>query len=87
MRIEFLEGKPSTRVLGGAVVRSDTMSVVVEFGSADGPPITRLRLSSVEANQLSLALKAVANGRNEEIILAEEYVARSCQQTQSARCG
>ncbi len=72
MRIEFLEGKPATRVLGGAVIRFDATHVVVEFGSADGPPITRLRLSQDEATQLGDALKAVANGRNEEIILAQE---------------
>jgi hypothetical protein len=72
MRIEFLEGKQTTRALGGAVVRSDVNNVIVEFGSADGPPSMRLRLSSGEAVQLSQALKAVANGRAEEIILAEE---------------
>jgi hypothetical protein len=72
MRIEFLESKPTTRTLGGAVVRSDITNVIVEFGSADGPPITRLRLSKSEATQLCQALKAVTNGRNEEIILAEE---------------
>jgi hypothetical protein len=72
MRIELLDGQPATRVLGGAVVRADAAQIIVEFGSADGPPNTRLRLSQSEATQLAAALKSVLNGGNEEIILSAE---------------
>jgi hypothetical protein len=72
MRIEMMDGELTVRPVGAAVVRPDETGVVVEFGPADGPPLTKLRLSKQEANQLSAALKAVINGREEEIILVED---------------
>jgi hypothetical protein len=72
MRMEFLDGQQATRTLGGAVVRADSADIIVEFGSADGPPMIRLRLSNGEALQLGVALKSVTDHRNEEIIFAEE---------------
>lgn len=72
MRMEFLDGTSAARAFGGAVVRSNLAGVTIEFGSADGPPVARLRLSHGEAGRLCAALKAVADGRDEEIILAEE---------------
>lgn len=67
-----MDGELSIRPVGAAVVRPDTPGVVVELGPADGPALTRLRLSAREATQLSNALKSVINGRDEEIILVEE---------------
>jgi hypothetical protein len=73
VRIEIMDSETSIRPAGAAVVKPDVRGgVVVEFGPADGPPMTRLRLSKREANQLGNALKAVINGRDEEILLVEE---------------
>ncbi|MCC6793231.1 MAG: hypothetical protein IT336_16220 [Thermomicrobiales bacterium] len=72
MRIELLDGEPSTRLVGAAVVRPDRAGIVVDFGPADGPPLTHLRLSIAEAKRLSAALKAVVDGRDEEILLVED---------------
>jgi hypothetical protein len=72
VRIEIMDGETTIRPVGAAVVRPDLKGVVVEFGPADGPALTRLRLSSQEATQLSNALRAVINGRDEEIILVED---------------
>ena len=38
---------------------------------ADGAPMVRLRLSRAQALQLSSNLRAVANGRDEEVLLNE----------------
>lgn len=73
MRMEFLDGETISRAIGAAVVRPDPSGVLlVEFGPADGPAQTRLRLTVGEVNQLVSALKAVANGREEEIIMGED---------------
>lgn len=72
MRWELLNGEEIVRQIGAAVVRDDTGGMVLEFGPADGPPTTRLRLSAAEAHRLVAAVKAVANGKHEEIILADD---------------
>lgn len=72
MRIELLDGELSIRPAGAAVVRAVETGVIIDFGPADGPPLSRLRLTSGEATQLSAALKSVASGKHEEIILVEE---------------
>jgi hypothetical protein len=72
MRIESMDGELTLRLVGAAVVRSDRQGLVVEFGPADGPPLTKLRLSTSEAKQLGAALKAVIDGRDEAVILVEE---------------
>lgn len=72
MRIEMMDGELTVRPVGAAVVRPDGTGVMVEFGPADGPALTKLRLSQQEAKQLSAALNSVLNGREEEIILVED---------------
>jgi hypothetical protein len=72
MRFEIMDGEMTVRPVGAAVVRPDVTGVMIEFGPADGPPLTKLRLSTQEANRLSTALKAVINGRDEEILLVDE---------------
>ena len=46
--------------------------MVVDLGTADGAPFLRLCLTKNEAHRLSANLRAVANGRDEEILLADE---------------
>jgi hypothetical protein len=58
--------------VGAVVVHLQGGEVCLDLGPADGAPFFRLRLSRTEAQQLSANLRAVANGRDEEILLAEE---------------
>lgn len=72
MRFEQRDGELNVRQIGAAVVRPEGVGIVVEFGPADGPPLTRLLLSKSEATHLSAALRGVIGGRDEEIILVED---------------
>jgi hypothetical protein len=72
MRIELMDGELTTRQVGAAVVRSNRADLVVEFGPADGPPLTKLHLSPSEAKRLISALRAVIDGGGESVILVEE---------------
>lgn len=72
MRFEMLDGDQIHRQVGATVVRPDGIGLALEFGPADGPAVTRLIVSKSEATRLVAALRAVLNGRAEEIILAEE---------------
>ena len=72
MRFEQRDGEHVVRPVGAAVVRPEGVGIVVEFGPADGPPLTRLVLSKSEATQLSAALRGVLGGRAEQVILVEQ---------------
>lgn len=72
MRTEGLDGEESGKVVGAIVVHTAGTEVIVDLGPADGAPFLRLCLSKNEAHRLSANLRAVANGRDEEILLAEE---------------
>jgi hypothetical protein len=71
MKVTFL-GSDEARMVGAIVVTKDTGDIAIDVGPADGPPMLRLKVSRTEALQLSANLRAVANGRDEEILLAEE---------------
>lgn len=71
MRLELLDADES-RALGAIVVSQDAGEISVEAGPADGLPVLRIRLSRNQALLLSSNLRAVANGRDEEVLLAEE---------------
>lgn len=72
MRLELLDGDETNRALGAIVVSKDASDIVIDAGPADGLPVVRLRVSRAQALQLSANLRAVANGRDEEVLLAEE---------------
>ncbi|HRA47381.1 MAG TPA: hypothetical protein PK819_04855 [Thermomicrobiales bacterium] len=71
MRIETLQGDESVRPIGAIVVTNDSPDILIDAGPADGLPVLRLRLTRSEALQLSANLRAVANGRDEELLLAD----------------
>ena len=62
----------SNRPIGAIVVGRNGDDVTVDAGPADGAPIVRMRLTRSQALQLSANLRAVANGRDEEVLLNEE---------------
>lgn len=60
------------RDIGAVVVRLNPAGgVVLELGPADGPAHIRLTLAAAEGLRLAAALHAVANGRDEEIVITE----------------
>lgn len=50
----------------------DGPEISIDAGPADGLPLVRLKLSRAEALKLSANLRAVANGRDEEVLLGEQ---------------
>lgn len=72
MRTEAMDSDSVSRPVGAAVVHAHSGEICLDLGPADGAPFFRLRLSRQEAHQLSANLRAVANGRDEEILLGEE---------------
>ena len=72
MRTERLDGEESGKAVGAIVVHAAGAEVAVDLGPADGAPFLRLVLTKNEAHRLSANLRAVANGRDEEILLADE---------------
>jgi hypothetical protein len=70
MKLDLLEADES-RNLGAIVVSHEGGDVALDAGPADGLPLVRIRLSRAQALQLSANLRAVANGRDEEVLLAE----------------
>lgn len=71
MRLEFCESD-DVRALGAIVVAKTSGDVAIDAGPADGPPHIRITISRSEALQLSANLRAVANGRDEEVLLSQE---------------
>jgi len=71
MRLEMFDGDANQRPLGAIVVVGDANDVLVDAGPADGSPLFRLRLTRGQALALSANLRAVANGRDEEILLSD----------------
>jgi hypothetical protein len=61
----------ANRPIGAIVVGRVGDDVTIDAGPADGAPMVRLRLSRAQALQLSSNLRAVANGRDEEVLLNE----------------
>ncbi len=60
------------RDIGAIVARSTPAGgVQVELGPADGPAHLRLTLSAAEALRLAATLRAIADGRDQEIVLTE----------------
>lgn len=72
MRTEGLDGDESGKSIGAIVVHAVGAEVRLDLGPADGAPYLRLCLTKNEAHRLSANLRAVANGREEEILLADE---------------
>jgi len=72
MRLELLDQEDNQRTIGAIVVTKDGSDISIDAGPADGLPLMRLKLSRSEALQLSANLRAVANGRDEEILLGEQ---------------
>ena len=62
----------ANRPIGAIVVGKNGTDITIDAGPADGPPLVRMRLARAQALQLSANLRAVANGRDEEVILNEE---------------
>lgn len=71
MRIDMMDGLGKSRPIGAAVVRASGGEVLLELGPADGPPHLRLTMSMSEATRLSATVTAVANGKDEEILIVE----------------
>lgn len=71
MKVELL-GSDDARVIGAIVVTKDAGEIAIDVGPADGPPTLRMTVSRSQALQLSANLRAVANGRDEEVLLADE---------------
>jgi hypothetical protein len=71
MRLELLDGEDNQRAIGAIVVTKDGGEISIDAGPADGLPLVRIKLSRAKALQLSANLRAVANGRDEEVLLAE----------------
>jgi hypothetical protein len=69
VRHQFLDGDELPRSVGAAVVRATEGGVVLDLGPADGAPQVRISLTEDEATRLSRALQAVANGKDEEILI------------------
>ena len=60
-----------SRPIGAIVVGRYGDDVTLDSGPADGAPIVRMRLTRAQALQLSANLRAVAHGRDEEVLLNE----------------
>ena len=54
------------------MVTKDGGDISIDAGPADGLPLVRLKVSRAQALQLSANLRAVANGRDEEVLLADQ---------------
>jgi hypothetical protein len=72
MRIELQDQEENQRTIGAIVVTQDGGDISIDAGPADGLPIVRLKISRQEALKLSANLRAVANGRDEEVLLDEQ---------------
>jgi hypothetical protein len=72
MRIELQDQEETQRTIGAIVVTQDGGDISIDAGPADGLPIVRLKISRQEALKLSANLRAVANGRDEEVLLDEQ---------------
>jgi hypothetical protein len=72
MRIEVQDQAEIQRTIGAIVVTQDGGDISIDAGPADGLPIVRLKISRQEALKLSASLRAVANGRDEEVLLDEQ---------------
>ena len=72
MRIELQDQEETQRTIGAIVVTQDGGDISIDAGPADGLPIVRLKVSRQEALKLSANLRAVANGRDEEVLLDEQ---------------
>jgi hypothetical protein len=72
MRIELQDQAENQRTIGAIVVTQDGGDISIDAGPADGLPIVRLKISRQEALKLSANLRAVANGRDEEVLLDEQ---------------
>jgi hypothetical protein len=72
MRLELLDQDETQRIIGAIVVTKAGAEVSIDAGPADGLPLVRLKISRAEALQLSANLRAVANGRDEEVLLGDQ---------------
>ena len=72
MRLELGDQEDSQRTIGAIVVTQEGGDISIDAGPADGLPIVRLKISRQEALKLSANLRAVANGRDEEVLLNEQ---------------
>jgi hypothetical protein len=72
MRLELLDQDESHRTIGAIVVTKDGGDISIDAGPADGLPLIRIKVSRAEALKLSANLRAVANGRDEEVLLGEQ---------------
>ena len=73
MRLELLDNEDSQRTIGAIVVTKDgTDTVSSDAGPADGLPLLRIKVTRAQALQLSANLRAVANGRDEEVLLGDQ---------------
>ncbi len=61
------------REIGALVARSTpTGGLSLDIGPADGPPLVRFAFTLAEATRLLAAVEAVINGRDEEILMADD---------------
>ncbi len=73
MRLEAIDGVEANRVIGAAVIRANIGGdVILDFGPADGPPLVRLRMDYDEAQELASAIKGVADGGNETVLIVDD---------------
>ena len=73
MQLETVDGEDTSRVIGAVVVRTNAGGdVIVDFGPADGPPLVRVRMDNDEAQEFSSAIKAVADGGNETVLIVDD---------------
>jgi hypothetical protein len=73
MRLETVDGEETSRIIGAVVVRSNAGGdVIVDIGPADGPPLVRVRMDNDEAQEFSTAIKGVADGGDEAVLLVDD---------------
>jgi hypothetical protein len=72
MRLELVDQEDNQRTIGAIVVTQDRGEISIDAGPADGLPLVRLKISRQEALKLSANLRAVANGRDEEVLLDDQ---------------
>jgi hypothetical protein len=71
MRLELLDHEDTPRTLGAIVVTKEGGEISIDAGPADGLPLVRIKITRTQALELSSNLRAVANGGQEQVLLAE----------------
>jgi hypothetical protein len=73
MRLEAIDGDDGARVIGAAVIRKHAGGdIILDLGPADGPPLVRIRMGYNEAQNLAGAIRNVADGGDETVLIVDD---------------